>query len=736
MNFGPKPKPLLQCEIVHTLPGRVRIESRALRFLGAQQAEFESRLSKAQGVFDAKLSTVTGNVLLRFDADIVSAEGVRDLVEGTVASYSMAAYKSERHEQTSLTVTERRLQDEPLREMATRVGVTSIALALSWFRRNQMQVPDSLLRRLFSMPAMTALSLAGPIFRNGLVSLKNTQRPNADTLSATAILASILAGKDVSALTIIWLADIAELLTGWTMDRTRRAIHEMLAVGDQEVWKVLPDGSQVKVPLEEIQVGDRIAAHTGDKISVDGVVERGEAAVDQASITGEFLPVTRSKKEDVFAGSVVKSGSVVVRAQRVGDQTAVGRIVHMVEEAAQHKAPIQAFADKFSAAFIPVNFGLAGIVHGLTRKADRALNMLIIDYSCGVRLSTATALSAAICTGARHGILIKGGNYLELMDDADTLILDKTGTLTEGRPQVLSVVPLADKVGTRQLLELAAAAEETSTHPMAAAVLEKVRREGYTIPRHGTAKVIVARGIETRVNGTVIRVGSRRFMEDNRIDLSAATPSVHKLVAAGENILYVADDRHLLGLLGIQDALRENMKKALNRLRMAGMDDIVLLTGDVEQHAEIVADRMAMDRYRAEALPEDKAEMVLRLQSRGTKVIVVGDGINDAPALAYANVGIATGATRTDVAMEAADITIAGDDPLLIPGAVRLGKKTMEVIRQNFGIAVGVNTVGLILSAMGVLPVFWGAVLHNATTVAVVANSGRLLLYDPSGARS
>jgi cation-transporting P-type ATPase C len=735
MKFGRKPKPLLHCEIVHALPGRVRVASRALAFLGDQAESIQGRLLEAPGVRGATVTCLTGNVLLRYDPDLLTQDDARDLVEQIIGGFSLQAFKAERQTQTALTVTERRLQDEPLREMATRVGVTTAALAFSWLRRAEVSVPKTLFRRLLSMPALTALSLAGPIFRNGLASMKDTRRPNADTLSATAILSSILAGKDVAALTVIWLADIAELLTGWTMDRTRRAIREMLSVGEQEVWKVLPDGSQVKVALDELKVGDLIAAHTGEKISVDGLVEAGQAAVDQASITGEFMPVTRGQTDEVFAGSVVKSGSVTVRAQRVGDQTAVGRIVHMVEEAAQHKAPIQAFADKFSAAFIPVNFGLSALVYGLTKKPDRALNMLIIDYSCGVRLSTATALSAAICTGARHGILIKGGNYLELMDEADTLILDKTGTLTEGRPQVVSTVPLAAGISPRQLLELAAAAEETSSHPMAVAIIEKVRRSGYRIPAHGTADVVIARGVAVDVDGDTVRVGSRRFMEDCGVDLTPATAAVHKLVTSGENILYVSSGRQLIGVLGIQDALRENMKKALNRIRLAGMDDIVLLTGDVEQHAEVVADRMAMDRYRAEALPEDKAEMVLRLQSRGTNVVMVGDGINDAPALAYANVGIATGATRTDVAMEAADITIAGDDPLLIPGVIRLGKKTMDVIRQNFGISIGVNTVGLILSAMGVLPVFWGAVLHNACTVAVVANSGRLLLYDVTGAR-
>jgi len=730
MKFGRKPKPLLHCEIVHALPGRIRISSRALGYLSAQAESIRSRLIEAPGVRSARVTCLTGNVLLGYDPDMLTQDDALDLVEQILGSYSLQAFKSERQKQTGLTVNERRLQDEPLREMVTRVGVTTAALAFSWLRRAEVSVPKTLFRRLLSMPALTALSLAGPIFRNGLASLKDTRRPNADTLSATAILSSILAGKDVAALTVIWLADIAELLTGWTMDRTRRAIRDMLAVGEQEVWKVMPDGSRIKVALEELQVGDLVAAHTGEKISVDGVVETGQAAVDQASITGEFMPVTRRQTDEVFAGSVVKSGSVTVRARRVGDQTAVGRIVHMVEEAAQHKAPIQAFADRFSAAFIPANFGLSALVYGLTRKPDRALNMLIIDYSCGVRLSTATALSAAICTPARHGMLVKGGNYLELLDEADTLILDKTGTMTEGRPQITQILSV-DGSTERELPELAAAAEATSTHPMAVAVLDKVRRQGWKVPRHKDTQVHTARGVSTRVGRSLVRVGSRRFMTENDVDVAPGEEAVQRLARKGDNIIYVARGGRLAGVLGLQDALRENMKKALNRLRNCGMDDIILLTGDVEQHAQIVASRMAMDRYQAEVLPDDKAETVLRLQSKGIHVVMVGDGVNDAPALAYADVGVAMGGTRTDIAMEAADVTITRDDPLLIPALIRLGKKTMAIVRQNFVTAIGVNTAGIVLSSAGYLPVFWGAVLHNACTVAVVANSSRLLFHDP-----
>jgi cation-transporting P-type ATPase C len=730
MMFGSKSKSLLEYEIRHALPGRVRIGCESLRYLRDCAEDIERELRRAHGIDAVRISIATANVLVHYRDDLLTTDDVREITEQAVSEYTLVALKNQRAQTNQPTVMERRLQEEPIAEMLNRVGVTTATLLFTWFRRHAVKPPRGFFRRLLSMPALTSLYLSGPIVRSGVDSLKTSKRPNADTLSATAILSSLLAGRDISALTIIWLADLAELLTAYTMDRTRRAIRDMLSVGDEFAWLLQEDGTETRVPLAEVRELDTLIVHAGEKICADGTVEMGQAVVDQSSVTGEFMPVTRSDGQEVFAGTVVKSGTLQVRAQRVGDDTAVARIVHMVEDAVHHKANVQNFADRFSAAFIPVNFMLSGLVYGITRQTSRALNMLIIDYSCGVRLSTATALSAAICNAAKNGILIKGGNYLELMEACDTLILDKTGTLTQGRPEVVTIVPLSSGVRERRLLEWAAAAEESSTHPMAVAILDRVRRSGWRIPPHGTGHTHIGRGVETAVNGQVVRVGSRRFMQDHGIATIDADVATAKMVRRQENILYVAVDDRLWGVLGIQDPLRENMKKALNRLRFSGMDEIVLLTGDVEQQAEIIAGHMAVDRFKAEALPEDKAEMVLKLQSKGAKLVMVGDGINDAPALAYANVGMAMGGTRTDVAMEAADITIAGDNPLMIPAAIRLSQKTMQIIRQNFGIAVGVNTLGLALSSLGVLPVFWGAVLHNACTVAVVLNSGRLLFHD------
>ena len=426
---------------------------------------------------------------------------------------------------------------------------------------------------------------------------------------------------------------------------------------------------------------------------------------------------------------------MTISATKVGDETAVSRIVHLVEEAAHRKATIQAFADRFSAHFIPVNFGLAGLVYAATRRPDRALNMLIIDYSCGVRLSTATALSAAIATAARNGILIKGSNYLEMLAEADTIVLDKTGTVTEGRPQVTSVIPLA--AGHRR-------ARDDRTRRGGGRNLDPSRSDrlrgqgapqGWPIPRHGPTHVSIGRGVETTVAGVPVHVGNAPFMREQAIDLSRAEEAARDLMRRGEQVIYIARDHALVGLMGIQDTLREDMRKSLNRLRMLGMDDIVLLTGDVEQHAELVATKMAMDRYQAQVLPEGKSDVVLGLQQKGRRVVMVGDGINDAAALACADVGIAMGGMRTDIAMEAADITITSDDPLMIPAAIRLSQKTMGIVKQNFATAIGVNTAALVLASLGRMPVVWGAAIHNATTVLVVLNSLRLLLHDMERSR-
>lgn len=719
---------LLYCEVVHKIRGRVRIKSKALKYLGKLKNEVEKQLEQVRYIESAKISSVTGTVVIYFDDINVTDDNLIALIQNTLNVYLVEIYKNERAENSKNIVIERKLQEESPEEIIKKMTAAGILLIYNRFKKAPA-APVVGIKRLFNPNTLAVLSLAAPVISNGLGCLVKNKRPNADTLSSSAIISSLLLGKEKTALTIMIMEEFAELLTVYTMKKTRGAIKDMLSVGENYVWKVMENGSIQKVAIEEISKGDKIVVQTGEKISVDGVITKGEAYIDQSSITGEYMPVTKKVGENVFAGTIIKNGNITIEAEKVGDERTVSRIIKLVEDANFNKAQIQNYADNFSAQLIPLNFLLAGIVYGTTRNIQKAMSMLVIDYSCGIRLSTAAAFSAAINTAAKNGILIKGSNYIEEISKADTIIFDKTGTITEGKPSVQTIKLLDKNIGENKMLAYAAAAEETSTHPLAVAILNEVKERGLEIPNHTENKVIVARGIETEVGDSIIRVGSKKFMEENGISTDNSHDEVKVILGRGEILIYVAKDDKLIGLIGVTDPPRENIKRTINRLRGQGIDEIVLLTGDLEQQAQTIASRMSIDSYESELLPEDKARNILALQSRGSNVIMIGDGINDAPALSYANIGVALGSTRTDVAMEAADITITKDDPLLVPEVIGLSKKTVKTIKENFAMAIGINSFALVLGATGILPAIYSSVIHNMSTILVVGNSLKLLKY-------
>ncbi len=717
----------IACKVRHVLPGRVRLACPAVTALAGYERDIEGRLCELPAVRSAQVSKLAGSLLVHYDSAAISPEHIRRAAQAVVATYAPTLAKGRWRRDDAAQ--ERQVQAESAEGQIRRLVGASLGLLYTWLRRPPA-VAVGLLGRLLAPPAVAALALSGPIFRSGLRALRTDLRPNADTLTASAILAAVFTGQGGSALAIIWLIDLAELLTATTIRRTRGAIQDMLAVGQKRVRRLRPDGSEEQVPLERLRTGDRILVLTGEKISVDGLVEAGEAAVDQASLTGEFLPAYKAVGETVFAGTLVQGGRLTVRAEKVGDETAIARLVRLVEEASARQARVQGLADHLSARLIPLHFGLALLVWLGTRSPVRALSLLVIDYSCSLRLSTATALSATVYTAARHGVLIKGGHIVEELVRADTLLLDKTGTVTAGRARVDDVLPMQAGVNPVELICTAAAAEEGLPHPLAAGIVEKARELRGTIPQHTDSRVYLGRGVVTRVDGALVRVGSRQFMVENGVSVRAASSAAHRLAQSGAAVVYVARDREMLGLLAVRDPLRHHVREAVRRLRRLGVQTVHLLTGDAVDQARAVATQIQADHFQAGLLPEDKIRTVLQLQGEGRRVLMVGDGSNDAPALAYADVGVAMGARRTDVAMEAADVVLAGDDPRLLPEIVRLGQRMTRTVRQNFALALGVNSLGMALGAGGLLPLFWCAVLHNATTLAVVFNSARLLFHD------
>lgn len=574
--------------------------------------------------------------------------------------------------------------------------------------------------------SLLVLAIARKFIRNGVQGMVKEHRPNADTLTATAVIASVLAGKPESSLTLLAISNGAEMLTSYAAERARTQISGLLSLDQRYVWLV--DGEvERKVPVEQVKAGDIIAAHTGEKIVIDGRVLRGDAAINQASITGESNPAMKHKGMPVYAGSVVEAGELIIAVEKVGKDTSLAHIVHLVEEAQTRKAPVQNFADQMANFLVPISFLGAAIVYGATRDWQRVLNLLFIDFSCGLKLSTATAISAAIGAAAKRGILVKGGNYIEALAETDTVVLDKTGTLTVGVPQI-AFVKTAGGVTEKETVLLAASAELHSVHPLAVAIQKYVKEHDWQTPHHKSSKTIVARGMQAEVPdfdgfpGGVIRVGSKKFLRENGIADDAQLDAG----LLGKNLLYVARDEKLIGVIGIEDPIRPKMKKTLNQMRRYGIDEIVMLTGDSKAVAQEVARSMDIDSYHAEILPEDKSSYVNKLKQRGT-VMMVGDGINDAPALAFADVGVSLGGRQTDIAAESSAVTIHSEDPSRLMEALQLGRRTMDLVQQNFMATILVNSGAMLLGALGKINPLWAAVIHNTATLAVVLNSCRIL---------
>jgi len=716
---------LMKSHVMHNLPGRLRLAASGLKYLKEQSGEIAAELVKLPGVRLARVTACTGGILLQYDGNVLDAHELAEQVDLVLARHAMTALRT-RHSENNEAPAEAPMTTARL---AKRLAVNAGALVLG---NTLFPAPllGGVMANFSSLEAIASLGLSAPMAKSAWEGLRREHRPNADFLTVTSIVASLLLGNAHSALMILALSDLAELMTSYTIERTRSSIKKMLSADEGEAWKVMPDGKLERRPMNQIHAGDTIAVHTGEKISVDGKVVSGAAVVDQSPITGEFVPVEKREGDEVFAGTVVKSGNLRVQAAKVGDQTVISRIVGMVEASELKKAPIQRYADKFSNYLVPLNFLLCLSVWLVTRNPQKALKMLVIDYSCGIKLSTATAFSAAINTAVRQGVLIKGGTFIEQMSRANTVLLDKTGTITEGKPRIVSAVLLKDDMTLKDVLSYAMAAEETSTHPLAGAIMRYGRQLGAEPLPHADVVTEVSRGSRTRVGEKTVRVGNLEYMKENGASAASPLPADTGMIPN-----YVSVDREIVAVLYAMDSTRENVRRAINSLRYDGVGDIELLTGDMESQARVVAEQVGADSYRAQLLPEQKAEAVLKLQVQGNGVVMVGDGINDAPALAYADVGISMGSKSTDIAMETSDVIINRDDPMMIPELRRLARATMRIVHQNFALVIAINSVGLILGAASGISVMMSALLHNSSTILVVANSLRLMFMKPGDGR-
>ncbi|MEC3916289.1 heavy metal translocating P-type ATPase [Nocardia sp. CDC160] len=611
-----------------------------------------------------------------------------------------------------------------------RMVIGGVALVLLGFRRYVFARPPLLGPASRTFATGATIVTGYPFLRGALRSLRGGKPTGTDALVSVATIASLVLRENVVALTVLWLLNIGEYLQDLTLRRTRRAISDLLSGNQDTAWLRLPDGTEVQVGIETLQLGDEVVMHDHSAIPVDGIVVDGDAIVDQSALTGETFPVTVGTDDRVHAGSVVIRGRLVVRAEAVGQETTIGRVIARVEEAQHDRAPIQTIGESFSRRFVPASFLVSAITLLLTRDVRRAMTMLLIACPCAVGLATPTAISAAIGNGARRGILIKGGSHLEQAGRVDAIVFDKTGTLTRGRPIVTTIVSFHDDWEPEQVLAYAASSEIHSRHPLAEAVIRSTEERQITIPPHEECEVLVGLGMRTIADGRTLLLGSPPLLRQERVKVSKkASAWVTRLQRQAETPLLLAVDGTLVGLISLRDETRPEAAEVLNSLRRNGVQRIVMLTGDHPETAAAIAAELGIDDWQAEVLPEDKLRVVRALQAEGYTVAMVGDGINDAPALAVADIGIAMGLGGTDVAVETADVALATDDLRRLLDVTDLGARAVDVIRQNYAMSIAVNALGLLIGAGGALSPVLAAVLHNASSVIVVANSSRLIRY-------
>ena len=592
-----------------------------------------------------------------------------------------------------------------LRRMPLALPTVSVALALS------------------ANPIVTAVNLplmlwnAYPIALRAWRVWQRERRLNVDFLDTLAVVASLLQGNPMAGAVVTWLIKLGDWIRDLTAAGSRRAIRELLEF-QAKTAHVIRDGVVVSIPSCELAVGDQVVVYPGDMIPVDGEIIAGRALIDQKSITGEGLPVTRGTGEAAFAATVIRDGQLTICASRVGADTTAGQIVRLVESAPIGDTRMQNHAERLADRLVVPELVLATGTAVLSADFNRFLSLVIVDYGTGIRVAAPTAVLASMTRAARAGIVIKSGRHLERLAEIDTVVFDKTGTLTYGTPAVLDVLTYQDHITPRHMLGLAAAAETRLRHPVAEALRSKAKELAANIPECDETQYRLGLGVEGQVNGYYLHVGNERFMRQSEIAVSKAAADRAALDEQGYSCLFIAIDGAMAGLVPYSDEIRPESRSVLERLRAMGVRNSVMLTGDNQVVARAVGRRLGLTRCFADMLPADKAVAIQELQREGNVVAMVGDGINDSPALSYADVGIAM-KDGAEVAHESAHVVLMEDSLWKLVKAVEVSRGAVQLIRQNYAIVAGLNTLALALALPGGL--------ISPTTTALISNGSAIV---------
>lgn len=548
-------------------------------------------------------------------------------------------------------------------------------------------------------------------------------------LDATAITVSLITKDFSTASSIMFLLGIGELLEEWTHKKSVDDLARSMSLNVSKVWLRTPENQEILVESSKIEKGDKVVVHMGNVIPFDGEVLDGDAMVNQASLTGESVPVQRTVGNTVFAGTVVEEGEITIRVKEVEGNNRFDQIVTMIEESEKLKSELEGKAEHYADKLVPWTLGATGLTYLLTRNVTKAMSILMVDFCCALKLAMPISVLSAIREASLYNVTVKGGKFLEAVAEADTIVFDKTGTLTKAHPTVVDVVNFNDEYSSDDMLRVAACLEEHFPHSMAKAVVDAASKKGLSHEEmHTKVEYIVAHGIATSINGKRTVIGSYHFVfEDEKCVVPAGKEPLFESLPLYYSHLYLAIEGKLSAVICIEDPLRDEAAAVVTSLKKAGISKVVMMTGDSERTASVIAKKVGVDEYYAEVLPEDKAAFVEKEKDKGRKVIMIGDGINDSPALSAANVGIAI-SDGAEIAREIADITVGSDDLYQIVTLKYISNALMKRIKSNYRKIVGFNSGLIALGVAGVLPPTTTALLHNGSTILISVNSMKNLL--------
>jgi Cd2+/Zn2+-exporting ATPase len=609
--------------------------------------------------------------------------------------------------------------------------VISFIMLVLGFIAGKLEAPELAVNGLF----VTGIVLGGFLpAKKGTSVLINALEFDMNILIVIAVIGASAIGRFEEAATVVFLFSFGNYLQGYTLDKTRNSIRALMELTPNEAL-VRRETTEVTLPVEQIVVGDIVIVRLGERIAMDGKVSTGYSTVNEAPITGEFIPVEKQFGDEIYAGTINERGSLEVEVTKLAKDNMISRIIGMVEEAQGQQAPSQQFVDKFAKYYTPTIIVLAVLVatvpplafgQALEKWFYEAMAMLLVGCPCALVISTPVSIVSAIGNAAKNGVLIKGGRYLEEAGSLSVVAFDKTGTLTEGKPHVTDIIP-TDGISDKEFLAIALAIESRSEHSLAEAIVKYAKERGAEISNISAFEAVIGKGAKAVVQDKTYQIGNSRFFTEQAIDVKSVENKVSRLQNEGKTVMMLGDDERILGLIAMVDVLRENSGQAINKLKKAGIKKVIMLAEDNENTAHAIATKAGIDDFRADLLPEDKVDAVKSLLAEYNKVGMVGDGINDAPAMAISTVGISMGAAGTDTALETADIVLMADDLTKLTYVIKLSQKTLGVIKQNIAFALIVKGLIFLLVIPGWLTLWLAVVGDMGSSLLVTLNGMRLL---------